>query len=112
MCSTPRTTPTISSGSGSPVSKRVAVLGAGMHPWGKWGRNFVEYGVHAARAALADSGIDWQDVDLVVGGETVRNGYGGGGAPAPPPPAPPGDTARGAAADPAPPPPPPRPGHP
>lgn len=55
----------------------VAVLGVGMHPWGKWGRNFVEYGVHAARAALADSGVDWQDVDLVVGGETVRNGYGG-----------------------------------
>ncbi len=24
----------------------VAILGAGMHPWGKWGRNFVEYGVH------------------------------------------------------------------
>ena len=24
-----------------------------MHPWGKWGRNFVEYGVDAARAALA-----------------------------------------------------------
>jgi acetyl-CoA acetyltransferase len=48
-----------------------------MHPWGKWGRNFVSYGVHAARAALADSGIAWSDVDLVVGGETVRNGYGG-----------------------------------
>ncbi|WP_395696433.1 lipid-transfer protein [Nocardioides sp.] len=57
--------------------KDVAVLGVGMHPWGKWGRPFVEYGVHAARAALADAGVDWQHVDLVVGGETVRNGYGG-----------------------------------
>lgn len=55
----------------------VAVAGVGMHPWGKWGRNFVEYGVHAARAALADAAVDWRDVDLVVGGETVRNGYGG-----------------------------------
>jgi acetyl-CoA acetyltransferase len=55
----------------------VAVLGVGMHPWGKWGRSFVTYGVHAARAALADAGIDWHDVDLVVGGETVRNGYAG-----------------------------------
>ncbi|MBM9459556.1 lipid-transfer protein [Nocardioides sp. zg-536] len=55
----------------------VAVAGVGMHPWGKWGRNFVEYGVHAARAALADAGIAWTDVDLVVGGETVRNGYAG-----------------------------------
>ena len=59
------------------MSNDVAVAGVGMHPWGKWGRNFVEYGVHAARAALADSGVDWTDVDLVVGGETVRNGYGG-----------------------------------
>ena len=55
----------------------VAVAGVGMHPWGKWGRNFVEYGVHAARAALADAGIEWREVDLVVGGETVRNGYAG-----------------------------------
>jgi acetyl-CoA acetyltransferase len=55
----------------------VAVLGVGMHPWGKWGKPFTEYGVHAARAALADSGVEWTDVDLVVGGETVRNGYGG-----------------------------------
>ena len=55
----------------------VAVLGVGMHPWGKWGRSFVSYGVHAARAALADAAIPWRDVDLVVGGETVRNGYAG-----------------------------------
>ena len=55
----------------------VVIAGAGMHPWGKWGRNFTEYGVHAARAALADAGIAWSDVDLVVGGETVRNGYAG-----------------------------------
>ena len=62
-----------------PTSERddVAVLGVGMHPWGKWGRPFVSYGVHAARAALADAGVAWQDVDLVVGGETVRNGYAG-----------------------------------
>ncbi len=59
------------------MSNDVAVLGVGMHPWGKWGRNFVSYGVHAARAALADAGVPWQDVELIVGGETVRNGYGG-----------------------------------
>ena len=59
------------------MSADVAILGVGMHPWGKWGRNFVGYGVHAARSALADSGVDWTEVDLVVGGETVRNGYGG-----------------------------------
>ncbi|TNM37321.1 lipid-transfer protein [Nocardioides albidus] len=55
----------------------VVIAGAGMHPWGKWGRNFTEYGVHAAREALRDAGVAWTDVDLVVGGETVRNGYAG-----------------------------------
>src|SRR6266487_4237498 len=55
----------------------LAIVGVGMHPWGKWGRNFVEYGVVAARAALEDAGISWQDVDFVAGGETIRNGYPG-----------------------------------
>jgi acetyl-CoA acetyltransferase len=55
----------------------VAVLGVGMHPWGKWGRNFVEYGVHAIRAALADAGLQWKDVQFLAGGETIRNGYPG-----------------------------------
>src|SRR4051812_45305695 len=62
---------------GHSMSNDVAVLGAGMHPWGKWGRPFVEYGVAAARDALADAGVEWAEVDLVVGGETVRNGYAG-----------------------------------
>ena len=59
------------------MSKEVAILGVGMHPWGKWGRNFTEYGVEAARAALADAGLAWTDVQLVVGGDTMRNGYPG-----------------------------------
>ncbi|MEU4356711.1 lipid-transfer protein [Streptomyces virginiae] len=59
------------------MSAEVAVLGAGMHPWGKWGRSFVEYGRSAARAALADAGLDWTDVGSVVGADTVRCGYPG-----------------------------------
>jgi len=58
-------------------AKEVAVLGVGMHPWGKWGRNFVEYGVAAAQAALADAGVAWTDVQFIAGGETIRNGYPG-----------------------------------
>jgi acetyl-CoA acetyltransferase len=57
--------------------RRVAVLGAGMHPWGKWGRSFVEYGLAAARSALADAGVDWTDVQYVAGADTIRNGYPG-----------------------------------
>jgi len=48
-----------------------------MHPWGKWGKNFVEYGVHAARAALLDAGIHWRDVQFVSGAATMRCGYPG-----------------------------------
>ncbi|OKH98030.1 lipid-transfer protein [Streptomyces sp. CB02923] len=55
----------------------IAVLGAGMHAWGKWGRGFVEYGTVAARAALADAGLEWADVQSVVGAGTVRGGYPG-----------------------------------
>ncbi len=59
------------------MAGEVAVLGVGMHPWGKWGRNFVEYGVRAARDALADAGLEWRDVQYVAGGDTIRNGYPG-----------------------------------
>jgi acetyl-CoA acetyltransferase len=55
----------------------VVVAGVGMHPWGKWGKNFVEYGRAAIVDALADSGIDWQDVEFVSGADTIRNGYPG-----------------------------------
>jgi len=55
----------------------LVVLGAGMHPWGKWGQNFVEYGLVAARAALADAGVKWSEIDFVAGADTIRNGYPG-----------------------------------
>jgi acetyl-CoA acetyltransferase len=55
----------------------VAVIGAGMHPWGKWGRNFVEYGVTAIRDALADAAVDYRDIQFVAGADTMRNGYPG-----------------------------------
>jgi acetyl-CoA acetyltransferase len=60
-----------------PDDKRIAVVGAGMHPWGKWGRNFVEYGLAAAGDALREAGIPWTDVQYVAGADTIRNGYPG-----------------------------------
>lgn len=59
------------------MSKDVAVLGVGMHPWGKWGQSFVSYGVKAAKDALKDAGLQWRDIQLVAGGDTLRNGYPG-----------------------------------
>lgn len=57
--------------------KDIAILGVGMHPWGKWGRDFTEYGMVAARAALADANIAWKDIQYVAGADTIRNGYPG-----------------------------------
>ena len=57
--------------------EEIAVLGVGMHPWGKWGRNFVDYGVHAALQALDDAEVAWGDVGFVSGAVTVRCGYPG-----------------------------------
>lgn len=59
------------------MSKDIAILGVGMHPWGKWGKNFVEYGVKAARTALADAGVNWKDIQFVSGAATMRCGYPG-----------------------------------
>ena len=59
------------------MSRDIAILGVGMHPWGKWGRSFIDYGVVAARAALRDAGVDWRDVQFVSGAATIRNGYPG-----------------------------------
>ena len=55
----------------------IAILGVGMHPWGKWGRSFVEYGVKAARDALDDAAVAGNDIEFVSGANTVRNGYPG-----------------------------------
>jgi len=59
------------------MSGEIAILGVGMHPWGKWGRNFVEYGIKAARDALQDAGISWNEVGFVSGAATMRCGYPG-----------------------------------
>jgi acetyl-CoA acetyltransferase len=59
------------------MSKEVAILGVGMHPWGKWGKNFVEYGVKACQDALHDAGLGWTDVQFISGADTVRCGYPG-----------------------------------
>jgi acetyl-CoA acetyltransferase len=59
------------------TERDVAVLGVGMHPWGKWGNDFTEYGIVAARRALADAGLEWNHIQYVAGADTIRNGYPG-----------------------------------
>ncbi|GIT45417.1 MAG: hypothetical protein Ct9H300mP12_00020 [Acidimicrobiales bacterium] len=58
--------------------EEIAVLGVGMHPRGKWGRNFVDYGVSPPPPqALVDAEVAWGDVGFVSGAVTVRCGYPG-----------------------------------
>ena len=59
-------------------TSEIAVLGVGMHKWGKFpGKSFVDIGVEAARTALDDSGVDWDEIQFLSGANTVRNGYPG-----------------------------------
>jgi acetyl-CoA acetyltransferase len=54
-----------------------AIVGVGMHPFGRFGdKSAIEMGVDAARAALADAGAQWKDVDLLLCGHM----YAGTGA--------------------------------
>jgi acetyl-CoA C-acetyltransferase len=47
----------------------VAVIGAGIHPFGRHpGVTGLEMAVVAARSALADAGLGWEDIDFAVGG--------------------------------------------
>jgi acetyl-CoA C-acetyltransferase len=51
------------------MSDAVAVVGLGIHPFGRHpGVSGLEMAAHAARAALADAGIGWDRVDFAAGG--------------------------------------------
>lgn len=55
--------------------KEVAVLGIGMHPWGKWPeKKFVESAKFATEAALKDASLEWKDIQFVASGETIYSG--------------------------------------
>jgi acetyl-CoA C-acetyltransferase len=47
----------------------VAIIGVGLHPFGRFdGKSAMEMGADAIHAALADAGIQWNDVQFGVGG--------------------------------------------
>jgi acetyl-CoA acetyltransferase len=47
----------------------IAIIGAGIHPFGRHeGVSGLAMGVHAARAALADAGLEWTDMQFAYGG--------------------------------------------
>ena len=47
----------------------IAIVGAGLHPFGRHeGVSGLAMGVHAVRAALDDAGLEWNDVQIAYGG--------------------------------------------
>lgn len=60
--------------------RQVAVLGVGMHPWGKFeDRSVTELCRHAVVAALADAGVSWRDIDAVAAASSRFSGGKGWG---------------------------------
>ena len=50
----------------------VAIIGIGIHPFGRTkGVSGLEQGVYAARQALQDSGLDWNDMQFAYGGSAA-----------------------------------------
>jgi acetyl-CoA C-acetyltransferase len=51
------------------VSTDVAIIGIGIHPFGRHpGVSGMDMGVAAARSALADAGLAWSDIEFAFGG--------------------------------------------
>jgi acetyl-CoA C-acetyltransferase len=51
------------------MSEDVGVVGLGIHPFGRHpGVSGLEMAAHAVRAALADAGVGWEQVDFAAGG--------------------------------------------
>jgi acetyl-CoA acetyltransferase len=49
----------------------VAIIGIGIHPFGRHAATGLDQGAFAARAALADAGIEWSDVEFAFGGSSA-----------------------------------------
>jgi len=50
----------------------VAIVGVGLHPFGRFGdKPALEMGADAIDLALADSGLEWQDIQVAFGGSSV-----------------------------------------
>ena len=54
------------------MSEDVYIIGAGIHPFGRTdGRSGRDQGVFAVRQALADAGLEWNQIDFAYGGSAA-----------------------------------------
>ena len=59
----------------------IAIIGIGIHPFGRFDdRSGLDMGVVAARQALSDAGVAWDDVEFAVGG-SLSSSMGSGASP-------------------------------
>ncbi|HEY7054740.1 MAG TPA: thiolase family protein [Mycobacterium sp.] len=50
------------------MSNDVAIIGVGLHPFGRFDKTAMEMGADAIQAALTDAGVDWKDIQFGFGG--------------------------------------------
>jgi acetyl-CoA acetyltransferase len=50
------------------MTNDVAIIGVGIHPFGRFEKSAVEMGAEAIQSALVDAGIEWGDVQFGFGG--------------------------------------------
>jgi acetyl-CoA C-acetyltransferase len=46
----------------------VAIIGVGLHPFGRFDKSAMQMGAEAIQAALLDAGLEWKDIQFGVGG--------------------------------------------
>jgi acetyl-CoA acetyltransferase len=46
----------------------VAIIGIGLHPFGRFDKTAMQMGAEATRAALGDAGVEWKDIQFGFGG--------------------------------------------
>ena len=50
------------------MTNDVAIIGVGLHPFGRFDKTAMEMGAEAIQFALADAGVDWKDIQFGFGG--------------------------------------------
>jgi acetyl-CoA acetyltransferase len=50
------------------MTNDVAIIGVGLHPFGRFDKTAMEMGADAIQAALTDAGVDWKDIQFGFGG--------------------------------------------
>jgi acetyl-CoA acetyltransferase len=50
------------------MTNDVAIIGVGLHPFGRFDKTCMEMGAEAIDAALEDAGVDWKDIQFGFGG--------------------------------------------